>query len=42
VCAAALKKAVPAYWEINPQSGIALVWLCLTSDDFPVFREVLE
>jgi len=41
VCAAAFNNAVPAYWEINQESGIALVWLCLTSDDFPAFREVL-
>ena len=41
VCATAFQNAVPAYWKINRESNIALVWLCLTRDDFPVFHEVL-
>lgn len=41
VCAAAFKNAIPTYWEINPGSSITLVWLCLTSDDYPAFSEVL-
>jgi len=41
VCAAAFKNALPTYWDVNPGSAITLVWLCLTSADFPAFREVL-
>ena len=41
VCAAAFKNAVPVYWNHNASSGIELVWLCLTADDFETFKTVL-
>jgi O-acetyl-ADP-ribose deacetylase (regulator of RNase III) len=41
VCAEAFRNALPAYWDQHPDSCVDTVWLCLTTDSYPTFREVL-
>lgn len=41
-CAQAFRQAVPRYWKNNPESGIELIWLCLTIDDYPVFDSIFN
>ena len=38
VCAEAFKNAIPLFFDMRPASMIDPVWLCLTKDDFPVFK----
>ena len=42
VCARAFKNAVNAFWTKRSDTSVKLIWLCLTIDDYPVFKEVLK
>jgi O-acetyl-ADP-ribose deacetylase (regulator of RNase III) len=42
VCAEALGRAVPRYWQEHSDSSVELIWLCLTIDAYPVFEKVLS
>ncbi len=41
ICARAFKEAIKNYWLSDPDSIVDVIWLCLTLDDFPVFKEIL-
>ena len=42
VCARAFKNAVSSFWAKFPDTSVKLIWLCLTIDDYPVFKEILS
>lgn len=42
VCAKAIGKAVPSFWEKYPDTPVKTVWLCLTIDYYPVFEKELK
>jgi hypothetical protein len=42
VCAEAFKNAVPQYWEKQPDSSLETIWLCLTVESYPEFKEIFE
>jgi O-acetyl-ADP-ribose deacetylase (regulator of RNase III) len=42
ICAGAFKEGIKSYWQSNPDSVVNDVWLCLTLEDFPVFKEILN
>ena len=42
ICTRAFGKAVPEFWEQNPASSVTMVWLCLTVDDFAIFKTNLD
>ena len=41
ICAQAFKDAVPQYWKNHANSSLELIWLCLTVDDYQIFRAIL-
>ena len=42
MCAQAFKDAVPRYWKKHVDSSLELIRLCLTIDDYPIFRSILR
>jgi len=42
VCAKAFDKAISDYWENNPNSAIKNIWLCLLTEDYPIFEKILN
>lgn len=42
ICATAFKNAIAAFWDKFPESSVLLVWLCLTTDDYEAFSEIIQ
>lgn len=42
IVAKAFKEAVPDYWLNHSSSKIYKIYLCLTNEDFPVFKKILD
>ena len=42
ICAEAFKESVPIFWKKKKDTSVNLVWLCLTIDDYPVFKKVIN
>jgi O-acetyl-ADP-ribose deacetylase (regulator of RNase III) len=42
VCAKAFDKAISYYWENFPNSTIKSIWLCLLTEDYPIFEKILN
>ena len=42
VCAHAFKEAINRYWQSNPDSIVDVIWLCLTIENFHVFKEIMN
>lgn len=42
LCAEAFKNAINSYWDFNPNSIVDTIWICLTLDDFPIFKEIIN
>ncbi len=42
LCAQAFAKALPYYWTKFADAQVGTVWLCLTTDDYPEFAEILK
>lgn len=41
ICAEAFNSATDKYWASHPDSTVNNIWLCLTLEDFPVFKAVI-
>lgn len=41
LCAHAFNEAIDRYWQSNPDSIVDVIWLCLTIENFPIFKEIM-
>ena len=42
LCARAFKEGINSYWQSHPDSIVDTIWLCLTLDDYPIFKEIID
>lgn len=42
ICAKAFDKAISYYWKNVPNSAIKSIWLCLLTEDFPIFEKIVK
>ena len=40
--AKAFKLAIPEFWRENPDTSVRLIWICLTTDNFDVFKNIVS